>query len=57
MITAYQKMVDRMKLFAFGLKHHRLDNKCLAAFKACIAKNGMTHELVPPDCHCRNIAK
>ncbi len=28
MITAYQRMVDRMKLLALGLKHHRLDNKC-----------------------------
>jgi hypothetical protein len=46
-----------MKLSALGLKHHHLDNKCLAAFKACIAKNGMTHKLVPPDCHRRNIAK
>jgi hypothetical protein len=57
MITAYQKIVNRMKLSALGLKHHRLDNKCLAAFKACITKNGMTHELVPPDCHHPNIAE
>jgi hypothetical protein len=27
MITAYQKMVDRIKLLAIGLKHHRLDNE------------------------------
>jgi hypothetical protein len=51
------KMVDRMKLLALGLKHRRLDNKCLAAFKACIAKNGMTQELVPLDCHHHSIAK
>jgi hypothetical protein len=57
MITAYQKMVDRMKLYALGLKHHRLDNKCSAAFKACITKNRMIHELVPPDCHHCNIAE
>jgi hypothetical protein len=57
MITAYQKMVDRMKLSALELKHHRLDNKCSAAFIACTAKNGMIHELVPPDCQCCNIAK
>jgi hypothetical protein len=57
MITAYQKIVDRMTLSALGLKHCHLDNECLAAFKTCIAKNGMTHELVPPDCHHRNIAK
>jgi hypothetical protein len=57
MIMAYQKMVDRMKLLALGLKHHHLDNKCLAEFQASIAKNGMTHELVPPDCHHCNIAE
>ncbi len=34
MITAYQKMFNRMKLSASGLNHHRLDNKCLAEFKA-----------------------
>ncbi len=57
MIMAYQKMVNRMKLMAPRLKHHHLDNKCSAEFKACIAKNGMTHELVYLDClHC-NIAK
>jgi hypothetical protein len=57
MIRAYQKIVNRMKLSALRLKHHHLDNECLAEFKVCIAKNGMTHELVPPDCHCHNIAK
>jgi hypothetical protein len=57
MITAYQKMVNRMKLSALGLKHHRVHNKCSAAFKACIAKNGMTYELVSLDCHHCNIAK
>jgi hypothetical protein len=57
MIMAYQKMVNRMKLAALGLKHHHLDNECSAAFKACIAKNGMTHELVPLDCHHCNIAE
>jgi hypothetical protein len=43
MITAYQKMVNRMKLSTLGLKHHHLDNECLAA--------------VLSDCHCCNIAK
>jgi hypothetical protein len=57
MFMAFQKMVNRMKLSALRLKHHHLDNKCSAAFKACIAKNRMTHELVPPDCHHCNIAK
>jgi hypothetical protein len=51
MITAYQRMVNWMKIMALGLTHHWLDNKCLAKFKQCIMKNGMTHDLVPPDCH------
>jgi hypothetical protein len=57
MINAYQQMVNRMKLSALGLKHHRLNNKCSANFKECITKNRMTHKLAPPDYHCRNIAK
>jgi hypothetical protein len=43
MITAYHKMVNRMKLSTLGLKHHHLDNECLAA--------------VSPDCHHCNIAE
>jgi hypothetical protein len=57
MITAYQKMVDRMDIAGLGLKHHRLDNECSDNFKKCIAKNKMTWELVPPDCHRRNMAE
>jgi hypothetical protein len=56
-IMAYQRMVDRMKLSALRFKHHRFDNTCSSKFKECIAKNGMTHELVPLDCHHCNIAK
>ncbi len=43
MITVCQRMVVKMNLLALGLKHHCLDNKCLAKFKECIAKRGMTH--------------
>jgi hypothetical protein len=43
MITAYQRMVNRMELLALRLKHCHLDNECSAKFKECIAKNGMTH--------------
>jgi hypothetical protein len=57
MIMAYQRMVYRMKLLGLGLKPHHLDNKCSAKFKECNAKNRMTHELVPSDCHHHNIAK
>jgi hypothetical protein len=51
MITAYQKIVDRMEMAGLGLKHHWLDNECSENFKTCIKKNNMTWELVPPDCH------
>jgi hypothetical protein len=57
MITAYQKMIDRMETAGLGLKHHRLDNECSDNFKKCIRKNNMTWELVPPDCHRRNMAE
>jgi hypothetical protein len=57
MITAYQKMVDRMEAAGLGLKHHRLDNECSENFKTCIKKNRMTWELVPPNCHQRNMAE
>jgi hypothetical protein len=55
-IIAYQKMVGRMEVSGLRLKHHRLDDKCSEKFKQCIKKNWMTHKLVPPDCHQRNIA-
>ncbi len=57
MIIAYQRMVNKMKLLALGWKHQRLENECSAKFKECITKNGMTHELVPPDCHRCNITE
>ncbi len=57
MIKAYERMVWRMKKIGIGSKKHQLDNKCMEKFKMCIKNAGMTHELVPPDCHCCNIAK
>jgi hypothetical protein len=57
MIKVYERMVWRMKNSGLGLKKHRLDNKCLEKFKMCIKNAGMTHELVPPNCHHCNIAK
>ena len=57
MINAYHKMVDQMQLAGLGPKHHWLDNECSENFKKCIRKNNMTHELVPPDCHRRNMAE
>ncbi len=42
---------------SLGLKHHWLDNKALATFKECIKANGMTHKLVPPGNHRRNLVE
>jgi hypothetical protein len=57
MINTYQHMVDRMKISRLGLKHHQLDNECSKNFTLCIRRNRMTHELVPPNNHRRNIAE
>ena len=57
MINAYQKMLDQMLLAGLGLKHHQLDNECSNNFKKCIRQNIITHEVVPSDCHRRNMAK
>jgi hypothetical protein len=57
MISAYQRMVNRMEVSGLGLKHHQLDNECSKKFKQYIRQNGMTHELVPPDNHRRNMAE
>jgi hypothetical protein len=39
MISAYQRMVNRMEVSGLGLKHHRLDNECSEKFKQCIRQN------------------
>jgi hypothetical protein len=43
--------------FGIRIKKHRLDNKCSEKFKMCIKNAGMTHELVPPNCHHCSIAE
>jgi hypothetical protein len=57
MICAYQHLVDRLKTAGILPKHHVLDNKCSADFKAAITNNQMTYQLVPPNDHHRNIAE
>ena len=57
MIRAYQHLVDRLKTAGIQPKHHILDNECSTDFKAAIAKNRMTYQLVPPNDHRRNIAE
>jgi hypothetical protein len=41
MIRVYQKIINRMKAAGLGLKMQVLNNKCLAAMKACIKGNDM----------------
>jgi hypothetical protein len=53
-IAVYQGIINRMRMANLGLKYHRLDNK---AFKECIQDNRMTHEVVPPSKHRRNLAE
>jgi hypothetical protein len=57
MIEVYQKIINRMKAAGLGLKTHRLDNKASKAFKQCMQKNDMMHELVLPDNHRSNLAE
>jgi hypothetical protein len=57
MIAAYQQIINRMRTANLGLKHHRLDNEASTAFKECIRDNGMTHKLVFPGNHRRNLAE
>jgi hypothetical protein len=57
MIAANQQIINRMHAANLGLKHHRLDNKASTAFKECIRDNRMTHKLVPPGNHRRNLAE
>ncbi len=57
MIAAYQHIVIRMRMANLGLKHHRLDNKASTGFKECTRENRMTHKLVPPSNHRRNLAE
>jgi hypothetical protein len=55
MIAAYQRIVNRMLRANLGLKHHRLNNVASTAIKECIRENRMTHKLVPPSNHGRNL--
>ncbi len=57
MIRVYQKILNRMNAAGLGLRKQVFDNKCSAAMKACIKKNGMDYELIPPGKHRRNQAE
>ncbi len=57
MIRVYQKIINRMKAAGLGLKKQVLNNKCLAAMKACIKENNMDYKLIPPGQHRQNQAE
>jgi hypothetical protein len=57
MIRVYQKILNRMKAAGLGLGKQILNNKFSAAMKACIKKNSMDYELIPPGQHRRNQAE
>jgi len=46
-ISAYQKLIKRLRLAGITPKNHILDNECSEDFKQAIRDNGMTYELVP----------
>ena len=57
LILARRRGLARMRLQGIVPKHQILDNEISAAYRAEIAATGMTHQLVPPDDHRRNIAE
>ena len=57
MVQAYQSMIDRLKESNIEPTMNILDNECSAEYKEAIKSNNMTHQLVPPNDHRRNIAE
>ena len=57
MIATYQRIVKRMQDGGLSIKKHILDNEISKEYKIAIKENGITHELVPPSDHRRNIAE
>ena len=57
MIASYQRIMDRMNAAGMTTSKHILDNEISAEFKLAIKENKITHELVPPGDHRRNIAE
>ncbi len=57
MIRVYQRIINRMKAAGLGIKKQVLNNKCLAAMKACIKENDMDYKLVPLGQYRKNQAE
>ena len=56
-VGAYQAIFKRMQQAGLSVKKHILDNEASALYKDAIKQNNVTHELVPPNNHRRNIAE
>ena len=57
MIDTYQRIVQRMRAGGLTVKKHILDNEISEGYKEAIKGNDVTHELVPPSDHRRNLAE
>ncbi len=57
LILARAHTLAQMRRRGIIPKHQKLDNQLSAEYKAAIEASGMTYELVPPNNHCRNMAK
>ena len=56
MKRAYLQLLNRIKGAGFAPKRHVLDNDISYSMKSLINSNCQL-ELVPPHCHCRNVAE
>ncbi len=56
MQRAYKKLVARLKKAGCAPKKHIMDNKVSSILRKTIKAEGNL-ELIPPEFHCRNIAK
>ena len=57
MLKTYEKIIMWMKTAGLGTKKHVLDNDISKEYKSALKANGVTHKLLPPGEHRRNIFK
>ena len=57
LIAAYERIFARMKEAGLSVAKHVLDNEVSKEYKLAIKNNQVTHELVPPGEHRRNVAE
>jgi hypothetical protein len=57
LILTRTQALEQMQKVGIIPKHQVLDNQASAAYKKAISNSDMTHELVPPDDHLRNMVE